>query len=175
MSLTQLHKKCLGRGQSTKLPPPGVWGNSGYVIILVFLLHPPFPLIFFLHSPQHRVPHPLHFLQVTSSPPWLMSLSRQGVWRIRKPLSPSWVLMLRMRPGCRSQGQKRRKAMFSLGDHEMGMLHTQSSSQDMCNLCTLRASGISGELRCQTLNTATVHMCKSCFQDLRLNLSSYSV
>lgn len=102
-------------------------------------------------------------------------LSRQGAQRTREPLSSCGVLMLRMRAGCRSQRQGRRKATFSLGDHEMGLLHTQSSSQDTRNLCVLRASGSSGEPRCQTLNAATVHMCKSCFRDQRLNLNSHSV
>lgn len=175
MGPTQLHKKCLGREQSTKLPPPAAWGNSGYVIILVFLLHPPFPLMFFPPSP-HNTTFPTLCVSFRRLLPLRGSrLSRQGAQRTREPLSSCGVLMLRMRAGCRSQRQGRRKATFSLGDHEMGLLHTQSSSQDTRNLCVLRASGSSGEPRCQTLNAATVHMCKSCFRDQRLNLNSHSV
>lgn len=58
-----------------------------------------------------------------------------GVQRIREPLSHCWVLMLRMRAGCCSQRQKRRKATFSIGDHEMGMPHTHSCLLRICETC----------------------------------------
>lgn len=131
-----------------KTPPPStVWHlklchYSGFPL--------PSPLIFFLHPPQHHVPHPLHFLWVTSSPLWFMSLNSQGVQRIRDLLSVCWALMPSMRAGCCSQRQKRRWDTFSLWYHGTGMLQIQSSPQDTWNLCSLRAGGVLGNLRCQT-------------------------
>lgn len=117
-----------------KTSPPALFGNSSYV------------------------PHPLHFLWVTSSPLWFMSLNSQGVRRIRDLLSTCWALMPSMRAGCCSQRQKRRWDTFSLWYHGTGMLQIQSSPQDTWNLCWLRAGGVLGNLRCQTQHSYSAHV-----------------
>lgn len=59
------------------------------------------------------------------------SLSRQYVQSIREPLSFFWVTMLRMRAGCRSQRQKRRKASSAL---KWGF-YTHSHLLRICETC----------------------------------------
>lgn len=96
------------RGQSTKLPLPAVWGNSGYGIILVFLFLPAFPHILPLTS--ITLCSPLTAIASGDFSPSTAHESRRTIsQRIRESLSPWWVLMLGMRTGCRTRSKRERK------------------------------------------------------------------
>lgn len=153
----QLPTKCLGRGKSTNQIYGAVQATS---------------LFWFSSSSLHSFSYSSPSLTALRSPAFAFSSdnffpsaspdSQQTGCPENKGtlilLSAWWVVVLRMRAGWCSKKQRRRKAMLCLGVPEMKMLYTHPSSQDMQNLRVPRASGISGELRCQTQHSYSAHV-----------------